>query len=662
MPPVPRRLSRLITGVVLLCLVCLSTRAADLTPSWECLPDETAVMVRAPQAEAFLNALRARTRFGAVGLGADRIRKVQDLLVAQFKREGAEDQLASLEEELAKHDLKPEDLQAVFKGDLGFGIVVQPRQDGRKPLVITLAWLEPGTDVAERMFAAAKRSLEETQAADPENAPKRIDLEMAGHEVLWVVDRLMAPDLGGLEGIDLEDEEGLQQRIEERIRNAKPVQVGETHVFLTRVAGRLLAGFPAPFRRDGGQRAEADAADRDWGQEGGAEEAKGVFERFLAAHAAGNESRLAGIFRLPGVQETLPAGLPLVEILVDPRIFIRAYAADDADAMRRLASLGLADVGPFAWRQSFDQGCYHNGLFLSLPGPRAGLMRMLDQPCDPAEPPSFVSREAVDLTQLSLDLGKAFETVREFAVADGVEETANVFNALEAQTLGWLGVELPKLLTSLGTRHWIISYPAKIAEAVAAGRKAREGGERFDVNGANPAAFVWQVADEEPFVKILQRLAPMAGGELREEQGFRGIRLPNDAAAYVGRNHLVLAVGADSLDKTLTGIRNPPTGDASLRESAVMQRAGQLLPLGPARIFNLSDASRTGGTLGNLRELVASLDADDVPADYRDLLAAVQNVLPSAEEMEGMFGVGTGTMRTTDDGIAIRAVWEMPAP
>ena len=86
-------------------------------------------------------------------------------------------------------------------------------------------------------------------------------------------------------------------------------------------------------------------------------------------------------------------------------------------------------------------------------------MQILDQDCDPAEVPSFVTREAIDITQISLDLGKAYETVKEFAVGQGGEETANMFLAVEMQAQGWLGIDVPNLLTSLGSRHWIVSYP-----------------------------------------------------------------------------------------------------------------------------------------------------------------------------------------------------------
>jgi hypothetical protein len=387
----------------------------------------------------------------------------------------------------------------------------------------------------------------------------------------------------------------------------------------------------------------------------------GYFERFLAEHAGDARALLAEALDAPGMAAALPAGIPLADLVVDPRVFVAASADDETK--KRIASIGAGDLGPLAWRQSLDAGTYRSGMFVTLPGPRQGLMRILDQACDPADVPSFAIREAIDFTQISLDLGLAYETVKEFAVGQGGPETANMFTAVEMQAQGWLGVELPKLLASAGSRHWIVTYPSQVAEALAEARKAR--GQAGGVQArqvADRVAIVWQIEDEAPFVKILQRLAGMSGGELQEEQGFRGVRIPDGAAIYVGQQHLVVAIGKDSLEKTLAAIRNPPSGEASLRESDVPRRAAELLPLDPARMFGISDSSRSGGTLGVLRDMAEALVPEDVEASARDMLAGLQKLLPTETEMEGMFGVGVTTMRADDAGVSLQTAWEMPAP
>jgi len=287
-------------------------------------------------------------------------------------------------------------------------------------------------------------------------------------------------------------------------------------------------------------------------------------------------------------------------------------------------------------------------------------MRIVDQPCDDADVPPFVTREAIDLTQISLDLGAGYGVVKEFAVTQGGEETRNMFTAIELQVQGWLGVELPALLSSLGSRHWIVNYPPRVAEAFAEARRTRDGSPQ-PRQVADRIAAVWRVSDEAPFAKILQRLAGAAGG-LNDEQGFQGVRIPDGPAVYLGRDHLVVAIGTDSLEKTLAAIRNPPAGDSSLRESDVPRRAAELLPLAPSRVFGVSDSSRSGGSLGTLLDMVRSLAPEDVGEPYREMLPAAQNLLPGPADMEAMFGVGVTTLRADEAGLSLQTAWEMPAP
>jgi hypothetical protein len=234
--------------------------------------------------------------------------------------------------------------------------------------------------------------------------------------------------------------------------------------------------------------------------------------------------------------------------------------------------------------------------------------------------------------------------------------------AAEMQTQGWLGLDLPGVLSAFGTRHWIVAYPPQVAAALAEARTARaEPGPLSGMPTFDRLALVWEVTDEAPFQKILQRLAPLAQTEVVEEQGFRGIRMPNGPAMFVGQQHLVVAIGDDSLEKTLAAIRTPPAGEASLRESAAVARAAAMLPPAPARLFSIGDATHTGGMLGLVREFLAGLEAGDVTADSREFLETLRPLLPSAADMEGMFGVSTSLLETTDTGLFYRSAWELPA-
>jgi hypothetical protein len=632
--------------------VCPNPARAELRPSWECLPAETAVMVRVPQASRFFEAVKERTKFGSVALGAGRLQGLWRLVAGEQGAAG-DWSLEAFEESLRKYGLEPTDLTAALAAELGGGLVIS-RREGLPPVQVIVGWLEPGEAAAGRLRAAFERRVEEDMdRAGPGPRPRRIDLDLAGHEVISVVEPVMGLDISKAELEEMAqetDEAAVKARLE-RLRETKQVQTGERHSFMAVNEGRLLFGLTLPVTGKPGADFEAL---------GGGDEARRIFATFLAAHAGDDEPSLAGVLRQPALVAASPAGTPLVEVVALPGRWI-PDGGDDA-IRGRLAQLGIDDLGGLAWRQTFDEGRWRSVMALTLPAPRHGLLEVLDQRCDAGDVPAFVTSEVSDFTQISLDLGEAFQAVRRMVMADpGLEQVANMFSVADVQAQTFLGTDLATVLSGLGSRHWLLSFPPQVAAALA---RARADGQAA---GRTPAvadrmALVWEIADEEPFLKLLGRLAPLAGGQLEEEQGFQGIRIPGAAAVFAGRGHLVAAVGEGTLEKVLTSIRNPPAGAASLRESGVPRRAGELVAPRPARLVGLSDSTRTGGTLGMLREMVATLEPEDVNDGYRAWLAAVKKLLPSGREMEGMFGVGATSLRLTDDGLVYETAWEMPPP
>jgi hypothetical protein len=655
-------------GVAAVAMLSAAASAAELRPSWECLPAETAAMVRVPHGAELVETLRDSTKFGAVALRPDRLEGLWQLLVEQSEQaedgEGDGQSFADWEASLEKYGLATSDLAAVFGGDVGAGLVVRPRE-GLPPLTMLLAWGEPGGEIAGRLLAAVRRRLEDAAGEADGPAPRRLDLELAGHEVVSAIVPVMGLDTSDIDlnGLADGDEEaaGLPTRLEQlraRLKDAKRVQTGQTHSLYAVLGDRLLYGttFPA---------AAGDDAEPDFDAVSGGDEAAEIFAAFLAAHAGSDEPPLAGVLREPALAAAAPTGLPVVEAVAMPRVLLATAGGDKPEVAARLGQLGLDDIGSMAWRQTFDAGRWRSALAATLPEPRHGLLAMLDQPCDASEVPPFVTRETVSFTQISLDLGKAFAAVRETLLdasgSEQAEQLANIFNVADVQATTWLGGDVATVLSGLGSRHWLLSFPPRIGAALAEARAARAAGGG-EIPGADSLALVWQVADEAPFLKLLGRLAPLAGGQLEEEQGFQSLRIPGGAAACVGRNHLVLAVGKGTLEKVLAAIRNPPAGDVSWRESDALRQARRLIEMPPGRMFGVGDATATGGSLGTLRELAAGLEPDDVEQSSRKLLAAGQKLLPTADEMEGLFGVGGTVLRMTDAGLVLESAWEMPPP
>jgi hypothetical protein len=624
--------------------------AADQRPSWECLPAETSFMVRLPGIATFWKTIQERTKFGAIALSPQRLEGLWKSM-ATIKDDAGLGPLESFEEELAKYGLAPDDIAKVFDGECGAGIV-SPDKDGKRKFVTVLGWIEPGEEVAGKLLAAVHQGLDEQ--ADDDHGPRRFDLELAGHTVTAIVSPVREIDLDRLDFEGDIDEETVEARLEE-IAKAEMKKVGEQHTFIAAVGGRLLIGSARlPSDEAAG---EADAPP-------GADDARAIFAAFLEAHAGGGEPAIAAALREPAIAAASLPGLPLIEMVFMPKVLFDAADNVYPGFRNQLATVGIDDIGSVVLRQNFDDGRWRATMAMTLPTPRHGLLEILDQPCDASEVPAFVTREVAEFAQLSLDLGAAYKTVRQLLLAQAEgEQVANMFSVADMQSQAWLGVDVATVLSGLGSRHWFLSFPPQVAEVLAKARAADENGEET-TPVVDRLAAVWQVADEGPYEKLIGRLAQLAGGgQLEEEQGFKGVRIPGAAAFYVGRGHVVMAVGDGVLEKTLAAIRTPPQGDMSLRESDVPKRAAELMPARPARGYGVSDATRTGGTLGMLRDLAASMEPDDIEDDsMRGLFVAFKELLPSAREMEGMFGIGATLIRMTDDGLLYETAWEMPAP
>lgn len=509
-------------GAVFL-LAGLPSQADDLRPSWQCLPDDTAAVVRVPGLTSFVEAVRTRTKLGGTLLRPDRLERVWEFLT-----EGDDDLAGDFEESLRKYGLELSDLLAAGDQELGFAIVAR-RREGLPPLAMLLGWAEPGVESGEKILEAAKRRIEE--AADDSPGLERIDLSLAGRDVLSVLEPVMGLDLRDLEldrlaeeGSDAGDYAARYAELQERVRNAKPVQTGQTHSYLALHHGRLLFGATIQAARSAGK---GPIDPQSFEPLCGGEDSREIFEAFLAAHESDGEPALARVFSEPAITAAnLPAGLPLAELVFVPPAFFAALEESPATA-DRMAQLGLDDLGGIVWRHAFVEGCWRSSLAATLPAPRHGMLSVLDQECDTCDVPSFVTSETVGFTQISLDLGVAFLTIRELLVADpAAEQLANMFMVADVQSQAWLGADVASVLTGLGSRHWVLTFPPRITAALAEARASAKSGDDARPVTADAVALVWEIDDETPFMKLLGRLAPLAGGDLQEEQGFRGLRLP----------------------------------------------------------------------------------------------------------------------------------------
>jgi len=637
--------------------------AADVRPSWHCLPEETVVLARIPEPKEFYDAFRTRTKLGAVLLKQDRINKAMELF-----RENAKEAFDKFEKRLSERNLKIDDWQGFFADELGVALVVQPRADEKlSPLMMVLAWAEPGEDLSGRLIAALEQSIDDQ--AGKKFPTKRIDLELAGHKVLYLIEPQTDSDIDIFDDLPADygkftPEQRLewQQKQRKKAEEAQTRQTGQQNVFLTHIGGRMLVGMTLPtgpsfveFQADGNK-----AVNDDFDAVSGAEEAKGVFARFLGAHETDAPSSTLKLLDTPGLRQTLPDGITAFEVLGDLRPLWKLANKDNEEQVRMMKSFGLEGVGPMAYRHTLDGNLARAGIFVSLPAPRQGVFALMEQNPGQSEIPAWVARDVVQYEHVIFDLGKFYTDLKQLLVTQLGDQVKPTYDTVEQQAQAFLQTDPASLLSSLGTRHSVLNYMPKFD--LAGGKLDEKTAEEFDAN-ASRMALVWELKDEALWKRLMQMAAPFAGGKLLDEQGFTGLRAPQgNIGVFVGRGFLVVGTGTGSVETTLTALRNPPKNDGSLRDSAVSRRAAELIGAEPSAMYQILDGERYGKLIGQLSSLFAHLPVDDANAAQRDLLGKLQKLLPEDKDLEGILGVGAGLLQWTDQGIVIRSVNEMPAP
>jgi hypothetical protein len=632
-------------------------------PSAYCLPEQTVAVVRVPDAGAYVSAMRRQTRLGSVLLSEDRLQKLLQLM-QESDREGWEQWMA----QLARFNLQPADWKKLFDGEAGLALVLEPRA-GQPALAMVLAWLEPGDDLAGRLMAAMQKAIAE--ASGREDVPRRTDINLAGFAVMQLTQ--------DVKGSLVEEEEGDAPGNLQPAAPAKLAKLDETHLFVTRAGGRLLFGMSIPASQTYVREQLLAQQTIDWTGLVG-EPARNCFARFLAAHKANDPGVLPRLLATPGLAQALPAGLPLAEVVLNPApLWQLLQQPDAAEARAILEPLGITKLGPVALRSTLDGTTMREGWFVSLPSPRSGIWTLLEQTPVAAEPPAWLAANVAGFSVMGLDLGKVYAAAKELALQMGGPQAQQVFAQLEGQVQIQLQAGPRELLAALGNQISTVSFPPK--KGGAADLAAAEA-----IPGlAERAAIVWQVRDPAicaRLMQFIQAIAPSTQGMMRvaNEQGFTGVRIEPpgtgvNVGLFYGKGYLLLGMGTEVCETVMAMISSPPKGNAAFSASPLLARAKTLLPPEPAFSYSVSDLSRA---LPDLRETITQLlqapqafqAIPGLPAEappqldpqQAALMEKLTQLLPTAEELEGMLGASTSLMLINAQGIIGRSATELAPP
>ncbi len=631
--------------------------------SWDSLPEETVVAARIPDGQAFADALRG-TKFGAVMFSEQRKTAVAKVLESDDSGEWSE-----FQQQLKEYGLTSDDLLGLFAGESGYAVV---RLEAEEPLLVGLGWLEPGEELALKFYEVIAKAIDEQ---DDEQPTTRIDITLANTPVM----QLQVPSISvkyddeyelsdDYHELSEEEQEAALEIAKQKWAESGVETVKHQTVLIGHLGGRLLVAHS--YKSEDEESAAATA-----------EQLNALFGRWLAAHATGSEGFAPRLTNAAGAARVMALeGLPVFELLgdVSPLVkLLRASAPSEEKAEQVVRIFGLDGLGPFAMRSTVEGTEWRTQMSIAVPAPRQGLMQLLDLEPLPIDPPQWVPANAVRYYQLSFDLGKAYEIIKEVTLREFPNQATGGFTMVEMQVQNFAKASLAEVLSSLGNRHTIMSFGLE-SNTNEAGKTATDDDNDEDVSSnGERMAVVWQLEDEELWARLLKAMTPFAGmapgTEFVEEQGFNGWRMKQgvfEGGLFLGKGYLVLGYGSGVLESVLSSLNYPPTGVDALRGSAVFARASTLLDLEPAMAVEITDGGRYMAMaldvfkkqLGQAEKLSDRLNGDEDHEDsgFKLLLTLARAAMPSQDETEGMMGVIVSRWEVNDDGVFGDSAQEMP--
>lgn len=635
------------TAATWMCLA-LASAPAWAKESWQALPAETVFALRIPNGSVAADQLRQRTQLGKVMLDPKRMTTVQEMIQKKDPQEWAK-----IQRKLNEWQLTVDDLPRILAGESGLAVVLTPQQGG-EPVLNLLLWVEPGQPLAGKLLTAWGQSIEESQKKGREI--KRVDIDLEGLKVMHLSEpkyelrpKQMQPAPPGMN--PQQRAEWFRQQRQRMQENPDKVAVGSNDMLVTQFEGKLLVAVAAPMGR-GPANVDGAAPAVD----GGAQLAQltKTLAQFIAAHKGADGQFAARVLGTPGLQDALPRGTALFEILFDTQQVVSAFKnqGNAAQVGRIMTSLGLDKVGAMGMRTSLEGQVMRSGSFIQVPAPRAGLVEVFEKSVQPAEIPAWVPASAVSYQHIGLDLGLLYNVIRTVSIQEGGEQAKAGFDMADTQLQGMLQTDLKTLLASLGSRHALVTFNMP-AEAPAPGPN----GEPDVAALQQPQAFVWQLQNEavwnNVFTMIEQQFVPSGMLQKCEEQGFTGFRnAPGnpELGIFRGKGYLVFAMGKGTSEKVLAALRNPPQGDAALANSPSYLAARQLVSGKPGLAYGYADLDRYMDDVSRILNMVMA-EASKKGGEDKEVVEMLKQVLPSGEELHGMFKGSASNAYFTEQGL-----------
>ncbi len=694
-------------GLTVALMGLTATANAEPRPMWQSLPPETVLAVQVPDAAATLEHLRHRTQLGVL-LEPQRMEGLLEML-----EEAGDLDLEEPMSLLERFDLERRDVVRFMNGPVGYALV-QERFEDRPDVDISLFWATPGEAMAGKLYRMIRTGIEDAHADMPEQMReqrRRIDREVRGVDVVHLMHSLEGRDVpedfwdwpDDFWQWDDEAQQAFHDQRHEAYEALPVVKVQQQNTMLARIDDAVIVVHCQSPRGSG----DGD----DWDRRSGVDRAEALIAHLIDVRKGEDGPRdfVSSASAAPGVREAMPAGNVVVDLLVDVGRLIASAreaeedVADDRDMMRYgpspdqvIEALGVDQVNIGAARIALDDNLLRMGVWMGVPAPRRGLMRLFEQPAVAPQPAGWVPETVPGYTHFSVDPTAFLESIKELAAALMGEEAAFFIPVMEQQMEQHLGVGPGDLTAAMGATHHLLQWP---------GPQDEEGGRFFaglgDAGTMEPwdmhMAVVWPLRDEQVFERLFDAIAQHGDTEVVREQGFAGLRFEEEMSLglLAGHGHLLAAFGDEAINDTMAILRRHGTGAkvAALRDSELQRRAARVLRLEPGQMYSVYDMNQfMPDGRGELRAILEAamgmnrrsafdehwiVDDDDEHREWVERmrreeeqrreeievkLERIMSRMPQHAALENLFGVAVSQVVVDRRGVRYDTVYELAPP
>ena len=146
--------------------------------------------------------------------------------------------------------------------------------------------------------------------------------------------------------------------------------------------------------------------------------------------------------------------------------------------------------------------------------------------------------------------------------------------------------------------------------------------------------------------------------------GFDGFNIPTPQmplSVFYGKKKLIISIGPDATEKTLSALNNPGEGEALLVNNKNYQNFITTEKLVDSTMFSYGDLSNTGTLIYDLiTTLIQQPGSTTVDQKVTKVFDQLKPFMPERKDFEGIFGISYSVVIPSDEGVVIESKLTLP--